>query len=160
MIGWGISFLCEVAGGQLQSGNIFSFLQSVKVKFGNNTGSTIPLMVRSLGVKQLQALWFKMDLRPSKSPGNLYLLQYERKQLKKNTHRKIDNMKTKLDIWRACGLSLLGKCLIEKYLGISQLIHVASMLTNPKTYIPTIKNAIFNFIWNNKQDKIKRDVMY
>lgn len=69
-------------------------------------------------------------------------------------------MKTKLDIWRACGLSLLGKCLIEKCLGISQLIHVASMLTIPKTYIPTIKNAIFNFIWNNKQDKIKRDVMY
>ena len=34
------------------------------------------------------------------------------------------------------------------------------MLTIPNTYIPTIKSAIFSFIWNNKLDKIKRDVMY
>ena len=69
-------------------------------------------------------------------------------------------MKAKLDIWRARSLSLLGKCLIVKCLGISHLIYTASMLTIPNTYIPTIKSAIFSFIWNNKQDKIKRDVMY
>ena len=69
-------------------------------------------------------------------------------------------MKTKLDIWRVRGLSLLGKCLIVKRLGISHLIYTGSMLTIPNTYIPAIKSAIFNFIWNNKQDKIKRDLMY
>ena len=59
-------------------------------------------------------------------------------------------MKTKLDIWRVCGLSLLGKCLIVKFLGISHLIYMASMLTIPNTYIPAVKSSIFNFIWNNK----------
>lgn len=83
----------------------------------------------------------------------------KRKQ-KEKIDRKIDNLKTKLDIWRVRGLSLLGKCLIVKCLGISHLIYTASMLTIPNTYIPAIKSAIFNFIWNNKQDKIKRDVMY
>jgi len=34
------------------------------------------------------------------------------------------------------------------------------MLVIPNTYIPIIKNSVFNFIWNKKQDKIKRDVMY
>ena len=29
----------------------------------------------------------------------------------------------------------------------------------PSCYIPSIKNLIFNFIWNKKPDRIKRDVM-
>ena len=69
-------------------------------------------------------------------------------------------MRTKLDMWRVRGLSPLGKCLIAKCLGISHLIYTASMLTIPNTYISAIKSAIFNFIWNNKQDKRKRDLMY
>ena len=48
-------------------------------------------------------------------------------------------MKAKLDIWRARSLSLLGKCLIVKCLGISHLIYTASMLTIPNSYIPTIE---------------------
>ena len=83
-----------------------------------------------------------------------------RKSNKKNIDRKIENMKTKLDIWRVRGLSLLGKCLFVKFLGITHLEYTASMLTIPNTYIPAIKSADFNFIWNNKRDKMKRDVMY
>ena len=79
---------------------------------------------------------------------------------KKNVEMKIDNMVTKLDIWRARNLSLLGKCLIVKCLGIAHLVYSGSMLVIPNIYIPIIKNSVFNFIWNNKQDKIKRDVMY
>jgi len=79
---------------------------------------------------------------------------------KKNVEVKIDNMHTKLDIWRARNLSLLGKCLIVKCLGIAHLVYSASMLVIANTYIPIIKNSVFNFIWSKKQDKIKRDVMY
>ena len=79
---------------------------------------------------------------------------------KKNVEVKIDNMNTKLDIWRARNLSLLGKCLIVKCLGIAHLVYSASMLVIPNTYIPVIKNSVFNFIWNKKQDKIKRYGMY
>jgi len=74
---------------------------------------------------------------------------------KKNVEVKIDNMNTKLDIWRARNLSLLGKRLIVKCLDIAHLVYSALMLV-----IPIIKNSVFNFIWNKKQDKIKRDVMY
>ena len=79
---------------------------------------------------------------------------------KKNVEVKIDNMNTKLDIWRARNLSLLDKCLNVKCLGIAHLVYSALMLVIPNTYIPVIKNSVFNFIWNKKQDKIKRDVMY
>ena len=52
------------------------------------------------------------------------------------------------------------KCLVVKCLGIPNLIYSASVLPMPNTYVPSIKDAIFKFIWNNKRDKIKRDVMY
>ena len=125
-----------------------------------------------LNVEKTKALWlgpwrFKnskpFGLKWTKDPVRAlgtYISYNEKENNKKNIDRKIDNMKAKLDIWRARSLSLLGKCLIVKCLGISHLIYTASMLTIPNTYIPTIKSAIFSFIWNNKQDKIKRDVMY
>jgi len=48
-------------------------------------------------------------------------------------------MNTKLDIWRARILSLSGKCLIVKCLGIAHLVYSASMLVIPNTYNPIIK---------------------
>jgi len=54
---------------------------------------------------------------------------------KKNVEVKIDNMNTKLDIWRARNLSLLGKCLNVKCLGIAHLVYSASMLVIPNILI-------------------------
>ena len=126
----------------------------------------------SLNVEKTKALWlgpwrFKnskpFGLKWTKDPVRAlgtFISFNVKENNKKNIDRKIDNMKAKLDIWRARSLSLLGKCLIVKCLGISHFICTASMLTIPNTYIPTVKSAIFSFIWNNKQDKIKRYVMY
>jgi len=47
---------------------------------------------------------------------------------KKNVVNKIDNLNIKLDLWRGCNLSLFGKCLNVKSLGISQIVYSASML--------------------------------
>ena len=69
-------------------------------------------------------------------------------------------MKTKLNLWLSRDLTLYGKSLLAKTLGVSQLIYAASMLSVP---IPVIKNAqaeLFNFLWKNKKDKIKRLVLY
>ena len=74
---------------------------------------------------------------------------------KKNVARKIDNLNIKLDLWRGCKLSLFGKCLIAKTLGISQIVYSASMLD----ISPRIKKSIFSFIWNKKPDKIKRNIV-
>ena len=127
----------------------------------------------SLNVEKTKALWLgpwrfknskpfglKWTKDPVRALGTFISYNVKENNKKKNINQKIDNMKAKLDIWRARSLSLLGKCLIVKCLGISHLIYTASMLTIPNTYIPTLKSAIFSFIWNNKQDKIKRDVMY
>jgi len=52
----------------------------------------------------------------------------EQENDKKNVARKIDNLNIKLDLWRGRKLSLFGKCLVVKTLGISQIVYSASML--------------------------------
>ena len=70
-------------------------------------------------------------------------------------------MDNRLNFWRSRSLTLLGRCLIFKSLGIPQLIYSASMSSMPiEASVKLITNYLFNFIWNKKPDKIKRQVMY
>ena len=80
--------------------------------------------------------------------------------IKENFYSKIDKMKTELNLWLSRDLTIYGKSLIVKTLGISQLVYVSSMLTVPKTVIRTVQENLFAFLWNNKKDKIKRLVMF
>jgi len=69
-------------------------------------------------------------------------------------------MTTKLNLWLSRDLTLYGKSLLANVLGVSQLIHIASMLSVPETLIKSVQTQLFSFLWNNKKDKIKRLVMY
>ena len=56
-------------------------------------------------------------------------------------------------------LSLTGKVLIVKALGISKFALIASMLHVSENRITKINTIIFNFIWNGKTDKVKRKII-
>jgi len=47
-----------------------------------------------------------------------------------------------------------------KSLGLSQLIYTASMLSVPETAIQHTQSKLFAFLWKNKTDKIKRQVLF
>ena len=63
-------------------------------------------------------------------------------------------------MWSARSLTLFGRVLITKTLGISQIIYSASNIEVPDTIADTLKRKLFNFIWKKKKDKIKRTVLY
>ena len=69
-------------------------------------------------------------------------------------------MKTKLNLWLSRDLTIYGKSLLAKALGISQLVYAASMLTVPESVVKTVQENLFAFLWKNRKDKIKRVVMY
>ena len=46
---------------------------------------------------------------------------------RKNVNQKIDNLNAKLGTWRSRQLSIFGRCLIVKSLGISQIVHSAAV---------------------------------
>ena len=69
-------------------------------------------------------------------------------------------METKLNIWLSRDLTLMGRTLLAKTLGISKLVYTASMVTVPQEVIKRVQMKLFNFLWNNKKDKIKTEVLF
>jgi hypothetical protein len=57
-------------------------------------------------------------------------------------------------------LTLFGKALIIKSLGLSQIVYAVSNVNVPNEIKYTIKNKLFGFLWNNRRDKIKRESIY
>ena len=59
-------------------------------------------------------------------------------------------------IWRQRDLTLKGKITIIKSLGISQILYVMNMLFVPKWVIVKSEKILYNFLWNDKPEKIRR----
>ena len=104
-------------------------------------------------------LEFKSTKDPIKVLG-AFLSYNPDKNFELNFFSRFRRMKTKLNLWLSRELTLYGKSLLAKALGVSQLIYIASMLSVPETLIKSVQTQLFSFLWNNKKDKIKRLVMY
>ena len=79
---------------------------------------------------------------------------------KRNFTLKVQKLTTNLDIWRSRNLSLFGRVMITKSLGIPHLIYSKSMLVTAPEIVSSVTTSLFDFIWCKKLDKIKRQVMY
>ena len=61
-----------------------------------------------------------------------------------------------VDIWQFRRLILLGKITVIKSLLASQLVYILSPLPPSHHNLNEIKDVFFNFLWDGKQDKVKR----
>ena len=104
-------------------------------------------------------LEFKSTKDPIKALGT-FLSYNQNKNVEQNFVNRIRKMKTKLNLWFSRDLTLYGKSLLATTLGVSQLVYAASMLSVPNSVIKIVQAELFNFLWKNKKDKIKRWVMY
>jgi exonuclease III/nitrogen regulatory protein PII-like uncharacterized protein len=70
---------------------------------------------------------------------------------------KIDNT---IKQWQYKGISLQGKITVLKTFVISKLVYALSVLpAPPKEQLEEMQKKMFRFVWDNKQDKIKRDIL-
>ena len=77
-----------------------------------------------------------------------------------NYESKLEEIKQLINSWSKRILFLIGKNIVIKTLALPNLNHLIIGLPNPKQdIIKSIQSLIFKFIWNNKPDKIKRNVM-
>jgi len=140
------------------------FLHNVEL-FGNISGLklnhklTKVMWIGSLKCSRAKALNFSCTKDPIKSLGT-YLSYNEDKNNEENFFIKIRKMKTKLNLLLTRDLTLYGRTLLAKTIGISQLNYTASMLSVPETEIKNTQTLLFNFLWKNKNDKVNRDVIY
>ena len=82
---------------------------------------------------------------------DLIKLNYDEKKVK---------IKNIIQSWNKRSLTLFGKVTIIKSLIVPQLTYLLSVLPNPgQNYLKDIDSLIFNFLWDNKPPKIKREVI-
>ena len=125
-----------------------------------------------LNKKKTKAMWlgtmkhsnsnileFKSTKNPIKVLGT-FLSYNQNKNIEENFLSRIRKMKIKLNLWLSRDLTLYGRSLLAKTLGVSQLVYAASMLTVPSLVIKNVQTELFSFLRKNKKDKIKRTVMY
>ena len=76
---------------------------------------------------------------------------------RRNLTDKINSIRREIEQWKRRNLTPIGKICIIKALLLSKLVHLFMALPNPsKQDITQIETLLYNFIWNNKGDKIKR----
>ena len=100
---------------------------------------------------ETKPLGFESYKEPIKSLG-IYL-SYKHDNL--NLFTKIYKMDTKLNIWQTRDLTLFGRTMLVKTLGLSKLVYVATMLRVPEMVIKREKEKITIFFvekqkWWNK----------
>ena len=124
-----------------------------------NTKKTKALWIGSSKGNKSKILSFECVKEPIKTLGT-FLSHDESKNNDANFYKKVQKMKTKLNIWQTRDLSLYGRTLLAKTMGASQLIYVASMLSVAENVIQKTQSELFVFLWRNKNDKNTRNVTY
>ena len=94
--------------------------------------------VKALGV------WFSID------PEETAALNY---------NEKVDKVRNILSCWKYQRLTLFGKIAVLKSLVASQLVYILSPLRTNEKAIKEVNKLFYTFLWNEKGDKIKRDIM-
>ena len=67
---------------------------------------------------------------------------------------KIKSLKSRMNIWRSRGLSMYGRIMIVKTLGISEFSYIASLINVPEWVINAVESAIYGFVWKGRKDRI------
>lgn len=81
------------------------------------------------------------------------------KAVEVNFSDKTKKIRMILSTWVYRRLTLKGKILVIKSLGASQLVYILSSLPSPNDVITEISQVFFEFIWNGKRDKVKRNTI-
>ena len=126
-------------------------------KFENSSG----LKVNS---EKTEAMWLGSSRLSNKKPLGIswpqkpikvlgVFFSYDEKLSEKaNFENKIKSLKSRMNIWRSRGLSMYGRIMIVKTLGISEFLYIASLINVPEWVINTVESAIYGFVWKGKMD--------
>ena len=78
---------------------------------------------------------------------------------KLNYHDKVEKISNTLSPWASRGLTIRGKILVSKTLGVSQAIYSMMSGTVPMSFLKNMNTLLDKFIWNQGIAKIARDVL-
>ena len=121
-----------------------------------------------LNIEKTKVMWLGKFVKRKDKPLGLKWIKNPTKILgiffsygpKGNNHHnfdlKLQKLQTKFDVWRSRDLTIFGRVLIIKAMGVSSLIHSVSNIDVPKEIVGKVQGRLFNFLWKSKRDKIKK----
>ena len=89
-------------------------------------------------------IWFSSDLSES---------------INLNYNDRLKRIYNILQIWRQRSLSWKGRIMIIKTLILSQVVHLFGTTFTPKYILEQLDKVIFNFLWNHKPPRVKRETV-
>ena len=85
---------------------------------------------------------------------------YNKDECKKlNLEKLLEKINKLICSWSKRRLSIMGKIVIIKSLLLPNITYLASNMIIPKDYLQKIKTKLYNFIWDGKRDRVKRDIL-
>ena len=118
-----------------------------------------------LNVKKTKAIWLgnwanntsnPLGMKWVSSPVKILGVHFsydEKRNNELNFNQKLKVLQTKLDMWSARDLTLFGKVMIIKTLGLSQLIYSASILSFLQESKTLLKQNVLNFFGKTRKTK-------
>ena len=76
-----------------------------------------------------------------------------------NWNNKIEKIANILDLWKMRNLTYYGKVIIIKILAASQIVYTAIAVRTPDYVVKQLNKLFYQFIWNSKKEKVKRNVL-
>jgi exonuclease III len=149
----------------LKNDNSFIELATLLEKFGNCSGLKLnqrKTIITGLGKWKKRSdkiLEFKISPDPIKILGIWF--SHDKKRMQDlNVGGKLSKIKKTLSRWHSRGLTIQGKILIMKALGLSQLTYVMINTCIPIGTLHDIQKYVYEFIWQGKNKAtVKRSVM-
>ncbi len=139
-------------------------LLSAITKFGNISGFTVnwgksELMnimpntcqqyIRSTPFKIAEHSFTYLGVIITRKPQDL---------LRANWQKKIDQLKNNIDYWRTLPISMVGKINAVKMVSLPRFLHLFQSIPSciPQSYFKQLDKIIFQFLWNYKTARIKK----
>ena len=77
-----------------------------------------------------------------------------------NWEKRIDALKTTLNIWNGRNLTISGRVFLAKSLGISKILYISSVSPVDQQIINNINSILYAFIWKGQnKERIKRNML-
>ncbi len=158
-----LQYADDTVGCLADLGSAKQFLKQVHI-FGSFSGlmlnkdKTEGMWLGSDRLNRRKPLGISWPDKPIRILG-IYLSYDEDSADQLNFEEKINKCKQILNSWKSRKLTFYGRNQIIKTFIISQFLYTASAIDIPEKYIRDIGSIIFNFIWNGKKPKLKREIM-
>ncbi len=148
-------FLKDVNSLKLLLSNLYSFSKASGLKLNKTKTEAIWLGRNEGSQEQPCGLKWATEVY---SLG-IWFSTNQEEGLNRNFAAKFDKFSRALNMWKGRELSTKGKITVIKNIAMPILLYVTSSLPIPEWLADKVTQKVYEFIWNNKPDKVSRETL-